>query len=613
MFSGVFTLAEKPCISPRQLHEEFQSNGWDSSAFYQKANSYRLFAGGKPADGLLLMRRSDLKALTTDAPPSTRALFHKLVIGFGSEAITLEGVVISRASKVGQYAEDDPEAAYIVKVTDWKEVARSIIAYKQFNVRLRNDPNEAYANLVNTIPDKTRLQVLQELSNYFTTAASGITNTGIKVNQETKQLFEEIVTSINLVSFPETIPDDYPENLRYLGVPVWDAMCDVMFRAGWMLIEDPSDPAVNVNVARMSAATPTANIGYIVQAELTTAGTRSVKILDAEPVSINPFVPEKVEVYFRRVWNGPNETREISAPFHKKEYSLSDYITAAGRTATDFSTIPMSRAAVHDDLEAVMAVDVAFNTGTGVAGDPVNVAKINERAKIAGKRFYQSLDWTLRERKAYYGAQKFWPCEMISETVWHDLGEGIETEYSSLPVEPFYCSAPNRKEFEVHEVELSQELEDVSSDDANPTGVEVDAEIRSGKGDAGWKLSGNTIKVVSRNIGLYGNIKQRLLVMKLSGEFRAISPGFPVYLGYTSVLFEKGTTAEINLMRGVSELNLKGSEIESGHTAMVYNRFADIKANGWLLFTWVETSGYNSDDPPVFKRLGYECIAGECA
>lgn len=80
-----------------------------------------------------------------------------------------------------------------------------------------------------------------------------------------------------------------------------------------------------------------------------------------------------------------------------------------------------------------------------------------------------------------------------------------------------------------------------------------------------------------------------------SGPIRGKDAQHRLLLGKTDAAHAKGATGTISIYTGTT----KGSETDSGRNIEgVYNRFADLAADKWVLLHWVAG--------------GWELIAGEC-
>lgn len=434
MLSGIFSFSDKPVLDAKRLYENFRSRGWDTSAFDRRANSYRVFGGGKPSEGWILMRREHVKDLF-EGPESNRKLLHTLKVGYRGESDEglrdISYVVADRAIALGKYPIRDPDAAYLVRLTDWKAIAKMVFLNTRFNPRIANSPG-GLPDFTNTSPIQDRRDALDAIADVFTEAAAAIVDVSYRVDRESKSLFSEIGSAIRGATFPDDVSEDVPENLRYQGVSAWDAACDLLFRAGYMFCEPTRDPSLVLGICRTSNVAAESNVGISAQTIMTER--KKDRILDADPLSGNVFLPKKVKVCFRRMWDGIDDTRSHADPFYVKEYTVEQYL---GERISDtpsavFSTIPQSCVVVHDDdLFALMPA--GEQTPLTV---PDNDAALAARAQVVGLATFQQADWRAAKRVAWWGALRLWPCELFSETCWSQtcFSGGIETEISFSPI-----------------------------------------------------------------------------------------------------------------------------------------------------------------------------------
>lgn len=496
-----FTLGGKPIYAANKLREEFQKRNWDSSGFWGIANSYRVFAGRQPAIGFVIMLRKDVEDLIALQRP-----YHTLMIGRGDKEIRLAYTVIESACNLGNTIAEDPKTPVLVKLTDWKHYARRAIINKQFNVRSRRDVRGDYYS-----ENNAAVADYETILDYFKTLWASQTQTGIDT---------AVQGLIIRDGTPE--PTSGPENLRYIGMNAWDALCDFYARMGCVLVCDPTT-ALTLTAVRAGwlddASTFMSNYRDLV------SKNRGRLVSHSNPI-VNEFarLPEKVTICFRKAWEQVRESVEYTSPVYTVDYLQTDYVAQlvesdeTGRVT--YSSSPGTVEILWDEsLEAVMAHSLTHSS------DPTNKTDLESRAEYLGLRWFYHNDPRNMLRKIYGDILKFTPCEIVSEVAWYDLGAGPHTEV--------ICRIPElsfMKDSRPHVFDL---LEGFLTADMDPSTGNGDTEttatmaVRGGKG-ANWGSSSFSITLTNRDDHLKGKSGAKAVAVRIAGEWRPIFIGcFP--------------------------------------------------------------------------------------
>jgi len=441
------SLGGQPIVTARSAIQSFDKQDWDESVFEGRANSFTSPLGEEYGYGKVLMIRSSLDVLDT----TTR---YKLKFGVGQEGneIELDGIYIRKAKRISPGVAHEDKALYLVDLVDtrYKLAKLRKNGVYQFNCRRTGGTADSYdeATLDNTYPPArawTWIRVIEHLWGLLNTEDPSLIGTFSA--HPNVDLLEDF-------NYPDEI---LPENLRYDGLSLWEALNDVVRRVGCAIVFDnafvhnfflvrlgsigggvyPEDVPQFHSQGGSKVTVTSASTAYW-SAGNTTRILGDGLFADDEVLQGELVVPNIIDVMFPTSFDD-QASGELTSEYGRW-YPKS--ITGATLPATDYcdmggrvplpSNNPFSRHIVYETKHARFAA--AADT------TPNNDADLDLRARKIAEDVYRTLVDCAGAHVSYAGihydddSNPTIPGKTVSEVTWGDFGNGLRTDiYRSPP------------------------------------------------------------------------------------------------------------------------------------------------------------------------------------
>jgi len=358
-----------------------------------KANSFRFVVGASHGSGYVLMLRRDLNraGLRKGGPV-------ELVFSAGGKKIKLRKVWVIAAHRANPGGRpDDPDAAYLCRVVDW----RYFLNRWSTSVRALNCRNWAGGD-----PDR-----------FYVRETVKAARTPYTWNELLKLLWGDVV---GLGAFRNVagIKSPPPEDLYNSGNNAWRFLNEVVAQASRTIVYDPEADTYSIRKLAIDA-TP---LDKEVAADLE---------YDARPWSPPAAVaPEKIRVYFAKRLEDYGTEADTTAA---SNWATSNSITWLDIPTRTPEPIKGTIATVWASTPAV----VKHRTRDTFLNLPEMKATAQELAD--GWLLANGAEALSRAHVLLKGIQKSWlPNDSIRETIIRDLGDGLLTEvlkYPGMPVD----------------------------------------------------------------------------------------------------------------------------------------------------------------------------------
>ena len=537
--SVIFMSLDNQPIIPAQLAlDQYEKNNWDTSGFEGMANSFRCPIGEEPSQGFFLMTRQAVQQINT-------AGYKTLVMGDDNGSVTLPGIVVKQAIRLVTGASQDPNALYLVEVTDKRFIARMSIVNLRFNIRY-SGASEIDPNTTNLGTPWTWAQVVSQIATVLPAGASSIV----------------IPSSVSVSSTPE--------NIQYDCVSGWSALADVGKRLGCELLYNPIADAFSMVQMGIGSSNPLGNQGGASSGGGLTSGptlrTQSDLLLeDLESITGAYNYPATVSVCFPVFDADPITfvlTNRNQGYFYNVPVSGNLSIAASGTTAI-----------VYDSMMAIWHDPTIPN--------PDNLAALTTRANEVATAYYAKLTGNTNARNVYSGAMAYVPGSTVCETTWRDFGDGLKTEVQRWqPTTPMPAGPKSEPQGMCFGYTTSLTL-----NGNNATFVISDS-------------SGSTTRTVSAYIydGLvFSYVDYVIQYIPATDTYLVVDPALEGD-GWCASAIGKFSTGTVNIWQE----NTVGDETDSGITLQAYTRFVAVPAGTRVRWSW-------NDDSGSFVLIAMEC------
>ena len=257
-----------PLYDPREVRHARERFRRDAIPALDRANSLYAPAGRWPARGWILVAQHDYSRIDTWSTSL------QLEIGDSRQPDNvgaLKGLAVVQAQCVTRGLATDPNALYLVELTD----ARGVLANRWFSL-----PTTSQYNL--------------RAPAYPGEFHTGSLNGGVVWTWETmiRDLWQQMGARLGAWPGLPYVPAGVPEGFRFVGVPAWQALCDVLDHLGMTVAVDltKADPYTIVSMGAADAAFT------VLQAKYTTHLEDDLEWIDAGAGR----VPATVRVFFKR-------------------------------------------------------------------------------------------------------------------------------------------------------------------------------------------------------------------------------------------------------------------------------------------------------------------------
>lgn len=363
-----------------------------------RANSFLNPLGEAPARGWICMLRADLNALDLNA------LHSLLMVDEGGRQIELRNLVFVQARKILPGKSSDTNAAYLVEIADsrWRvcNPYYSIPLNKQYNTRAPGWGGAAGASI------------------YYADSL----NTGSAWTWQTllNDIWSLMATQLGTAPTLPFTPDGTPEGWRFVGIPAWKALCQILWRVGCAVRADLTQATGQYSYVRVGAADA---VHDLLESQ-TTAASRLIG--DDEIIEgVRGRVPAGVRVFFHRLTEhyGTEETTArdtgqwITTPVYSVDVAAPSTVLGA-ETGTNHP--------LWDDLPAIYNAAGALQNGTA----------LTTRATERRDDFYRMIRSVGggRMHRIFTGLAAFRPGSTIKGVAWRqDEQGGLTTEIVRHP------------------------------------------------------------------------------------------------------------------------------------------------------------------------------------
>lgn len=423
-------LGGQPIISAVSAMIAFDENGWDSSAWAGKANSYHCPAGEEIGTGWVLMFRNRLDELSTSA-----ALTLTFGQGGSDESIEIQGLYIRSAQRVSPGQSQSNDAVYLVELVDTRYQLNRKSINKRYNCRPLRDTSDTYVTA---------------------TKNAGTPWTWSEVIEDLWDANDTLIGSMG------TLPDltdltSTPENLRYEGTSAWAALNDVCRRCGCQVILDNAF-VNNFYVVRLGVISgdddpsmfgdggtdvTKAGVEATISSGPTTrpAGGGDGLVTDEEILQGDAILPRYVTVWFPTEYGASQISDELTG-FGKwlpiKLDGTDDVDDMPGGVACEFhdSTGDSNRIPrpTFNTAEAMRYELMTARFSSAASSTPTNDTELRDRAREIAYDLYRTLHDLSYAHLRFMGirfgddANVVIPGKCISSVTWGDFGGGFTTD-----------------------------------------------------------------------------------------------------------------------------------------------------------------------------------------
>jgi len=436
----------------------FEENGWDSSVFAGRANSFRNPLGEEIGHGWVLMTREHLHELNT-----SESLTLEFGVGESDNLIQLNGIYVRGARRISPGRSHSDTSLYLVELVDKRYYLRRKRINRRFNCMVPGDTSGDY------VQDTT--------------------------NNGTPWTWSEVITQLWTANTPSLIGgislpdlsdlDSEPQNLRYEGISAWEALNDACRRVGCSVVYDNAfaDNFYVVRLGRIGTETVPQFHSQggtdVTKAGVTDAYYSAGKTTrptdgndglfqDEEVLQGDSMIPETVTVMFPTAYgnnqtadelvgengggggkwyavaiDGTNETELPASP--QCDFYDSTASPATGRVPRP-TFCPGTEVIFYETAHALFAA----------AGNayPTNEEDLKKRAKEIARDVYRTLVDCAGAHVGYAGihydddSNPTIPGKTVSEVAWGDYGNGFRTDIyreppELLPTKPPFINFPS--------------------------------------------------------------------------------------------------------------------------------------------------------------------------
>lgn len=436
------TLGTWPIQSASAILNEFEENGLDCSNWIRKANSYRCAVGPEPGVAWVLMKQSDIASMNSASPQT-------LVLGLGSNSITVPRLAVIQAQRLIPGISLDPDALYIVQLADARWFLKRTYIEKRYNLRKTCSDSEWCDGTTNDVTGEpwTFLEILEDIFTKFNSFG------GFLINSTWN---EAKVHSANSGEFD---PPETPENLRFEGISAWDALDQTCQQCGYFLRYNPFVGDIRIMQVGLAADPEPGEDGdlkagyggvrsvlglatnYPLAPDSTVRSAGDDLLEDSEMILGSAMIPASVSVVFPTNDTDCGDGCEIDANHGW------------------FKRIEVTAASVREDnpaeeykfLEsAIVGTTVVLNStkyaqfDSSDLEDPTNIDELTTAAKEIAADYYRAIAFQASGRVVYAGIKRVVPGPHISEVIWRDWGDGLQTEVARWPVPVGLPKIPKR-------------------------------------------------------------------------------------------------------------------------------------------------------------------------
>lgn len=407
------TFAGYPLINPQRVRQERGRFRRDHIPELDLANSYYSLAGHYPDVGWLLLDRASYDRL------DRYATNHSLVISdFNNPTLTVSNLAIVQARCVTRGTASDPNAIYLIQVTNsqgviynpWFQLSVNV----QYNVRALAYPGKFYDWSL----DQSR---------------GGTTWTW---DTMLRDLWERAPSQLGTYPGLPYVPDGLPENHEFIGVSLWGSIGKVLDYLGLSVVGNYP----NFSIVQMGAADSTFTA---LQSLYSTNLEDDYEYIDGG----SGRVPSQVTVYFHRrnEYYGSEETVRYdslqwqSTPAYEVTVSGPGAFTSAAGTGHLWSEFTVR----YDQNGSPLAADVA--TANNIARQRVSqfyddifrgthgfmkqcysgVLPFTTGSLVDGVRWFNTDASNTRAVRGGYGG---WHTEIIRGHVWKEATFDVSLE-----------------------------------------------------------------------------------------------------------------------------------------------------------------------------------------
>lgn len=364
------TFGGQPCLDPFAFWEFCRTNNHPIEPWFGRANSFSCPLGQEPGYGYVLMTRGDLDELDVNAE-------HTLIFEY-DERVDLRRLSIAQVLCVSPGSPADPDAAYLLTLTDRRAHLQNSAIDRAFNIR--TNPSGSYDSGT-TDPD----------------TSSAWTWGGMARKIWVEGLTEE--RAGDWPGLPGAV-EGTPENFKFYGYNAWDALGVVLQRVGCAVKLDPTTDAFSIVPIGGEEAVQAAKHDKLYPE----------RIWDSYPSAFGKVrLPAQVRVHFWYHVRAVNEGENTA------------YFVDLADPEIDEETYH------YDDGTIVCLYDDELAAWNGTTAS--NAATLALRAADRATAYYRSLKTgTPNKLIVYHDIRSVFPWEQQTATIWHDLGSGFKTE-----------------------------------------------------------------------------------------------------------------------------------------------------------------------------------------
>ena len=386
------------CLDPQQLYREATRLGASVEHWHGKANSFHCPRGKVAGRAYVLLPRKEVLGRRENAGDTGLDFTATYAIEFthGSTTLTISELYVIGARELYADGQDtSDQTPMLLELADKRDLMGMSSCNVWYNSLCPGAPADADA--AGDFSTDTDLYYAESL------------NGGAFWTWQTMcgDLWGDLPSGLSPGVSPTLpyAPDDYPRNLRFVGISPWDAYHEVLAKLGCVLLYNPLTGAFTI--VRTNAAQ---NVASITTDTDLLAHHGSHKGVVDYPATIRVFFPRRMEHQ-----GSEKEIQRVAGNWIDNETYSKDI--ASGLTGAVTGTVH----SIIDDMPAVYKFDATA----------LNTTACDTRAAEVAANYKNQLLYDLGEYRSLFRGLKsaVLPGASIAEIRWYDTGSGMVTEY----------------------------------------------------------------------------------------------------------------------------------------------------------------------------------------
>jgi len=392
MSNAFITLNDKAVVDPRELYREANRLGVDLPNDALRANSFTLSRGKEPANGWILLRKSDFPSTLDSISLDLRFVVDDKP---GKGAITFRDLCVwSVYAVLAGSSEDD--SVFLLQLCDRRVLAHLSAVNRAYNL---------------WEPDGTL---------FYTSQDSGSDWTWDSILED---LWDALPSAVG--AYPGTTGLTFPEetpHYQFWGWNAWDAINRVLEDTGHTITRELDEVSAGVWQTGDLKIVAKSDTDTVISQELTKA-LKDGLVEHTHPQDVTKAsIPATFRIFRpKRDYSFQNDhsSEPTWGDKHKNDCTYSSDVATASLDSS-VSTVAETVYPIWDSYPAVYDEDGSLENGTEISNRASTLANLHLSALLLEDR-----------DNTFTGLWRLYPGKVLSSVLFHDFGDGIFTQITA--------------------------------------------------------------------------------------------------------------------------------------------------------------------------------------